>query len=113
MSATQPIDHDIAALREALSQKPVRAAAIAAGLPERTIQNFRAGAQPSVKTIRLLQSVRGSTPKKTGAIGTMTEDEARAELIGLGTRAALRAASIDATSAHINRVLDRHVTTRA
>ena len=103
MSVTAPIDRDIAALREALSDGRVRRRVINAGVPMRTVQNFLAGGQPSVQTIRLLQSVEASS---TGE-GSETDGELAYELIALAARARYLTERIDETVARVDALSDR------
>ena len=98
---TLPIDDEIAVLRDRLSDKVVRSRAVAAGLPQRTIQHFLSGGQPSVKTIRVLQSVaRDDEP-------IPSQDGLIYEMIALAARARHRADSIDETARHVHAILDR------
>ena len=107
VSATAPIDRDIAALRAALSDSRVRRRAINAGVPMRTVQNFLAGGQPSVQTIRLLQSVGGPSAAAQPEEGAETDGELAYDLIALAARARYLTERIDETVARVDALGDR------
>ena len=107
MSVTAPIDRDIAALRAALSDSRVRRRAINAGVPMRTVQNFLAGGQPSVQTIRLLQSVGGPSAAAQPEEGAETDGELAYDLIALAARARYLTERIDETVARVDALGDR------
>lgn len=112
MTPDLPIDREIASLREALADKPKRVGASLSGMSERTLQHFLAGGQPSVNTIRRLQSaMRSDTadrkPKAASSSTIPSEADIELDLVSLAARARYRASSIERTRALVEAACDR------